>query len=140
MQKIGVRQIAFIGHNDIDDAWEQDETGQIVVEKGGDGIIAFSNIDQNTASLSETQTKDEQGIHYVTTLEFTVRVPSDISLAVRYSRRPVVVCVWTVDGGQYMIGTSSDPVHMVIGKNSYDGLRSRELSVSLSYKTMTGIL
>lgn len=138
MPKIGVKQIAFVEQNKIDDGWEQLEPG-VVINDRGNNQIAFSSIDQEDASISEKQTKDENGIYYETKLEFTVRKPADVSLANRYSRRPVVVYVSTVDGNQYVIGTASDPVHMIV-ENKYNGLRSRELTVELSYKTTTGIL
>lgn len=140
MPKIGVKKISFIEQNKIDDGWAQVSPGQVVNDRGISDIIEYSSIDQNDASLSEKQINDDQGIHYETTLEFTVRKPTDISLANRYSRRPVVVRVLTVDGNLYEIGTASDPVHMVVEKNNFNGLRSRELTVSLSYKTTTGIL
>lgn len=140
MQKVGVKEIAFVGQSKINDEWNQTAPGQNQNDRGEPDMIYFSSIDQADASLSETQKKDENGIYYETTLECTVRKPDDISLANRYSRRPVVVHAMTVDGGHYVMGTAADPVHMVVVKNVYDGLNSRELTFSLSYMTVDGIL
>jgi hypothetical protein len=99
----------------------------------------FSAFDQKQASLKEELVEDETGILFETTLDFTVRRDTDIALAKRYMRRPVVMHAIAVDQNEYKIGTKSYPVRMKTN-NDYGGVDTREIRISVTYQTRTGVM
>ena len=141
MTKVALKSIGFVEQNEIDDQWVQQE---LPAQRGvGNTIMAglhsFGSIDQSAATLEENFEDDESGQHYEAMLDFTVRTEADISMAKKYAGRPVVVHVQAVDGNKYTIGTKQYPVRMKI-QNRYDGMNTREIGVSVSYKSLTGVM
>lgn len=100
-------------------------------------MIGF--FDQKEAFLSERHSSDESGHLFVASLSFTVRTDADISLLKKYLRRRVAMYVWLVSGERYRIGSEDYPAYME-AENTYDGIRTRELSVKVEYETAFGIL
>lgn len=141
MTKVALKSIGFVEQNEIDDQWVQQE---LPAQRGvGNTIMAglhsFGNIDQSAATLEENFEDDENGQHYEAMLDFTVRTEADISMAKKYAGRPVVVHVQAVDGNKYTIGTKQYPVRMKT-QNRYDGMNTREIGVSASYKSLTSVM
>lgn len=141
MSKIGISRIGFVEQNEIDDQWvQQEQPAQRGI--GGTaiaGLHPFGSIDQSAATLEENFEDDENGQHYEAMLDFTVRTEADIAMAKKYAGRPVVVHVQAVDGNKYTIGTKQYPVRMKT-QNRYDGMNTREIGVSVSYKSLTGVM
>ncbi len=141
MAKTGIYRIGFVENNEVDDVWQQVEEQQ--EERGtrsGMSVMHwFSTFDQKQASLKEELVEDENGIHFETTLDFTVRRDTDIALAKRYMRRPVVMHAIAVDQNEYKIGTKSYPVRMKTN-NDYGGVDTREIRISVTYQTRTGVM
>lgn len=141
MTKVALKSIGFVEQNEIDDQWIQQE---LPAQRGASntimaGLHSFGSIDQSAATLEESLEDDENGQHYEAMLDFTVRTEADISMAKKYASRPVVVHVQAVDGNRYTIGTKQYPVRMKT-QNRYDGMNTREIGVSVSYKSLTGIM
>lgn len=141
MAKTGIYRIGFVENNEVDDVWQQVEEQQ--EERGtrsGMSVMHwFSTFDQKQASLKEEQVEDETGIHFETSLDFTVRRDTDIALAKRYMRRPVVMHAIAVDQNEYKIGTKSYPVRMKTN-NDYGGVDTREIRISVTYQTRIGVM
>lgn len=142
MSKTGIKRIGFVEQNEIDDTWHEQQP-QPTVRGENEPVIAnihwFGSFDQGNATLSETQVIDGNGAMYQALLDFTVRKDDDMQLANRYAGRPVVIYAEAVDGNTYRIGTKEYPVRMIREKK-YDGVTNREISVSVEYDTLTGIL
>ena len=141
MTKVALKSIGFVEQNEIDDQWVQQE---LPAQRGASnaimvGLRSFGSIDQSAATLEENFEDDESGQHYEALLDFTVRTEADISMAKKYAGRPVVVHVQAVDGSRYKIGTKQYPVRMKT-QNRYDGMNTREIGVSASYKSLTGVM
>lgn len=141
MTKVALKSIGFVEQNEIDDQWVQQE---LPAQRGvGNTIMAglhsFGNIDQSAATLEENFEDDENGQLYEAMLDFTVRTEADIAMAKKYAGRPVVVHVQAVDGSRYKIGTKQYPVRMTT-QNRYDAMNTREIGVSVSYKSLTGVM
>lgn len=141
MTKVALKSIGFVEQNEVDDQWVQQE---LPAQRGASnaimvGLHSFGSIDQSTATLEENFEDDENGQHYEAMLDFTVRTEADISMAKKYAGRPVVVHVQAVDGNKYTIGTKQYPVRMKT-QNRYDGMNTREIGVSASYKSLTGVM
>ena len=141
MTKVALKSIGFVEQNEIDDQWVQQE---LPAQRGVSntimvGLHSFGSIDQSAATLEENFEDDESGQHYEALLDFTVRTEADISMAKKYAGRPVVVHVQAVDGNKYTIGTKQYPVRMKT-QNRYDGMNTREIGVSVSYKSLTGVM
>lgn len=141
MTKVALKSIGFVEQNEVDDQWVQQE---LPAQRGASnaimvGLHSFGSIDQSAATLEENFEDDENGQHYEAMLDFTVRTEADIAMAKKYAGRPVVVHVQAVDGNKYTIGTKQYPVRMKT-QNRYDGMNTRELSVSASYKSLTGVM
>ena len=141
MTKVALKSIGFVEQNEIDDQWvQQEQPAQRGI--GGTaiaGLHPFGSIDQSAATLEENFEDDENGQLYEAMLDFTVRTEADIAMAKKYAGRPVVVHVQAVDGNKYTIGTKQYPVRMKT-QNRYDGMNTREIGVSVSYKSLTGIM
>lgn len=141
MNKLALKTIGFVEQNEIDDQWvQQEQPAQRGI--GGTaiaGLHPFGSIDQNAATLEESLEDDESGQHYEALLDFTVRTEADIAMAKKYAGRPVVVHVQAVDGSRYKIGTKQYPVRMTT-QNRYDAMNSREIGISVSYKSLNGIM
>lgn len=141
MTKVALKSIGFVEQNEIDDQWvQQEQPAQRGI--GGTaiaGLHPFGSIDQNAATLEESLEDDENGQHYEALLDFTVRTEADMALAKKYAGRPVVVHVQAVDGSRYKIGTKQYPVRMTT-QNRYDAMNSREIGISVSYKSLNGIM
>lgn len=141
MTKVALKSIGFVEQNEIDDQWvQQEQPAQRGI--GGTaiaGLHPFGSIDQSAATLEENFEDDENGQHYEAMLDFTVRTEADIAMAKKYAGRPVVVHVQAVDGNKYTIGTKQYPVRMKT-QNRYDGMNTREIGVSVSYKSLTGVM
>ena len=141
MTKVALKSIGFVEQNEIDDQWVQQE---LPAQRGASnaimvGLRSFGSIDQSAATLEENFEDDESGQHYEALLDFTVRTEADIAMAKKYAGRPVVVHVQAVDGSRYKIGTKQYPVRMKT-QNRYDGMNTREIGVSVSYKSLTGVM
>lgn len=144
MAKTGIYKIGFLDYDEESDIWQQHEVDiEIPAERSGfAGLVEthwFSAFDQKQASLNEELVEDETGIHFVTTLDFAVRRDSDIALAKKYMRRPVVIRAIAVDQTEYKIGSKSYPVRMKTN-NKYDGIDSREIHIFVEYQSRTGVM
>lgn len=141
MAKTGIYRIGFVENNEVDDVWQQVEEQQ--EERGtrsGMSVMHwFSTFDQKQASLKEEQVEDDAGILFETTLDFTVRLDADITLAKRYMRRPVVMRVVAVDQKEYEVGTKSYPVRMKTN-NNYTGIDTREIRIKVDYQSCLGVM
>ena len=141
MTKVALKSIGFVEQNEIDDQWvQQEQPAQRGI--GGTaiaGLHPFGSIDQSAATLEENFEDDESGQHYEALLDFTVRTEADMALAKKYAGRPVVVHVQAVDGSRYKIGTKQYPVRMTT-QNRYDAMNTREIGISVTYKSLNGIM
>lgn len=141
MNKVALKKIGFAEQNEINDVWVEQQVQVRSTTITTDGTLWrwFDNIDQANALLEESVTDNDNGIYYTTDVSFTVRTEADMALAKKYEKRPLVVKVEAVDGNIYKIGTKQYPVRMTT-KNIYDGLTVREIQVSLSFDSLTGVL
>ncbi len=141
MNKVALKNIGFKEQNEVNDQWVQQEQQQerSIPDIYIDGSHWFKKIDQSAADLTEDLVMDESGQHYELTLSFTVRTEDDIALAKKYAKRPVVVYAVAVDGSRFTIGTKSYPAYLVTS-NRYDAMNTREVQVSVSYQSRTGIM
>ena len=141
MNKVALKKIGFAEQNEINDVWVEQQVQVRSTTITTDGTLWrwFDNIDQDNALLEESITDNDNGIYYTTDVSFTVRTEADMALAKKYKKRPLVVKVEAVDGNIYKIGTKQYPVRMTT-KNIYDGLTVREIQVSLSFDSLTGVL
>lgn len=141
MNKVALKKIGFAEQNEINDVWVEQQVQVRSTTYTSDGATWrwFDNIDQSNALLEESITDNDNGIYYTTDVSFTVRTEADMALAKKYEKRPLVVKVEAVDGNIYKIGTKQYPVRMTT-KNIYDGLTVREIQVSLSFDSLTGVL
>ena len=141
MNKVALKTIGFKEQNEVNDQWVQQEQQQerSIPDIYVDGSHWFKKIDQSAADLTEDLVMDESGQHYELTLSFTVRTEDDIALAKKYAKRPVVVYAVAVDGSRFTIGTKSYPAYLVTS-NRYDAMNTREVQVSVSYRSRTGIM
>lgn len=140
MAKTGIYRIGFAEKNEVDDSWQQQEEHQERGLRSGMMVMHwFTAFDQKQASMNEELVEDENGIHFVTTLDFAVRRDTDIALAKRYMRRPVVMHVVAVDQNEYKVGTKSYPVRMQTN-NDYTGIETREIHIKVSYQSSTGVM
>lgn len=141
MNKVALKNIGFKEQNEVNDQWVQQEQQQerSIPDIYIDGSHWFKKIDQSAANLTEDLVMDESGQHYELTLSFTVRTEDDIALAKKYAKRPVVVYAVAVDGSRFTIGTKSYPAYLVTS-NRYDAMNTREVQVSVSYQSRTGIM
>lgn len=143
MAKVGIYQIAFVEQNEVDDLWHEDQPQPQQRGAGNEPIVAnahyFSCFDQGQANMDEELIDDANGTMYSLQLSFPVRKDSDIALAKKYLRRPVVMYVETVAGDHFKIGTKEYPVRMK-GNNGYQGISNREMAISVTYDTLTGVL
>lgn len=146
MAKVGIYRIGFASQSELNDSWSvaQQQQNQPVI-KGQPTqnelltVKWFSSIDQTQASLTERLVTDENGMHYETTLNFTVRKDSDIALAKKWMKRPLKMYVDAVDRTCYTLGTKQYPVWMQ-PTNTYDGIDTREINIEVVYRTINGIL
>ena len=141
MNKVALKNIGFKEQNEVNDQWVQQEQQQerSIPDIYIDGSRWFKKIDQSAADLTEDLVMDESGQHYELTLSFTVRTEDDMALAKKYAKRPVVVYAVAVDGSRFTIGTKSYPAYLVTS-NRYDAMNTREVQVSVSYQSRTGIM
>ena len=82
---------------------------------------------------------DETGTCFEQNLSFVVRKDVDIELARKYANRPVVVYALAVDGSRYTIGTKNYPAYLITS-DRYQGLDTREVAITVNYKTKTRLL
>lgn len=141
MSKVGIYRIGFKEQNEINDIWVQQEEQQ---ERSGpelyiDGSHWFKSIDQKVTDLTEEMVMDETGTCFEQNLSFVVRKDVDIELARKYANRPVVVYALAVDGSRYTIGTKNYPAYLVTS-DRYQGLDTREMAMTVNYKTKTRLL
>jgi len=141
MSKVGIYRIGFKEQNEINDIWVQQEEQQ---ERSGpelyiDGSHWFKSIDQKVTDLTEEMAMDETGTCFEQNLSFVVRKDVDIELARKYANRPVVVYALAVDGSRYPIGTKNYPAYLVTS-DCYQGLDTREVAITVNYKTKTRLL
>lgn len=140
MQGIGIKRIGFVEQNEYESS---NDIHPMPMNIDRDEVIQnirwFAAFDQGNAQLSEHHVIDENGAMYQAFLDFTVRKEDDMQLAKRYAGRPVVIYAEAVDGKTYRIGTKEYPVRMSRDKK-YDGVSNREVSLSVTYDTLTGIL
>lgn len=141
MSKVGIYRIGFKEQNEINDIWVQQEEQQ---ERSGpelyiDGSHWFKSIDQKVTDLTEEMAMDETGTCFEQNLSFVVRKDVDIELARKYANRPVVVYALAVDGSRYPIGTKNYPAYLVTS-DRYQGLDTREVAITVNYKTKTRLL
>ena len=141
MSKVGIYRIGFKEQNEINDIWVQQEEQQ---ERSGpelyiDGSHWFKSIDQKVTDLTEEMAMDETGTCFEQNLSFVVRKDVDIELARKYANRPVVVYALAVDGRRYTIGTKNYPAYLVTS-DRYHGLDTREMAMTVNYKTKTRLL
>ena len=141
MNKVALKNIGFKEQNEVNDQWVQQEQQQerSIPDIYIDGSHWFKKIDQSAADLTEDLVMDESGQHYELTLSFTVRTEDDMALAKKYAKCPVVVYAVAVDGSRFTIGTKSYPAYLVTS-NRYDAMNTREVQVSVSYQSRTGIM
>ena len=141
MNKIGIYRIGFKEQNEVNDQWVQQEEHQerSIPDVYIDGSHWFKSIDQKNSSLEEVLVNDESGTRYETTLSFVVRKSEDMTLAKKYDRRPVIMYVRAVDGSNYTIGTKTYPV-MMLTENRYDAMNTREISVTVRFDSLYGIM
>ena len=143
MAIVGIKTIGFVEQNEVNDQWVQQEEEQqaerSIPDIYIDGSHWFKKIDQSAADLTEDLVMDESGQHYELTLSFTVRTESDMALAKKYAKRPVVIYAVAVDGTRYTIGTKSYPAYIVTS-NRYDAMNTREVQGSVTYQSRTGIM
>ena len=141
MSKVGIYRIGFKEQNEINDIWVQQEEQQ---ERSGpelsiDGSHWFKSIDQKVTDLTEEMVMDETGTCFEQNLSFVVRKDVDIELARKYANRPVVVYALAVDGSRYTIGTKNYPAYLITS-DRYQGLDTREVAITVNYKTKTRLL
>lgn len=141
MSKVGIYRIGFKEQNEINDIWVQQEEQQ---ERSGpelyiDGSHWFKSIDQKVTDLTEEMAMDETGTCFEQNLSFVVRKEVDIELARKYANRPVVVYALAVDGSRYTIGTKNYPAYLITS-DRYQGLDTREMAMTVNYKTKTRLL
>ncbi|MBQ8959412.1 MAG: hypothetical protein IJ057_13090 [Bacteroidales bacterium] len=142
MNKVALKTIGFIEQNEVNDQWvqQQEQPAQrSLPEVYLDGSHWFKSIDQAAATLEESLDDDESGLRYTTRLDFTVRTEADMALAKKYARRPLVIKAVAVDGTTYSIGTKQYPVRMAT-QNRYDGMNTREIQISATYQSRTGVM
>lgn len=142
MNKVALKKIGFAEQNEINDVWQEQQAQNLrstTYTTDGATWHWFDNIDQNAATLEESISDDENGVFYTAEVNFTVRTEADMTLAKKYEKRPLVMKAEAVDGKIYTIGTKQYPVRMAT-QNRYDGRNVREMQVSLSYDTLTGVL
>lgn len=144
MAKVGIYRIGFASQVEMDDQWVQQEPQPATKGALSTATLLtvdkwFSSIDQKQASLTERLVKDENGMCFETTLNFTVRKDSDIALAKKWMRRPVILSVQAVDQKIYTLGTKQYPVWMQT-ENAYDGIDTREINIDVVYRTLNGLL
>lgn len=146
MNKVGIRKIGFVEQNDVDDLWQQEQVDPnqpadraVPPEVSILGFRGFQSIDQDNSSLNQQLTSDESGPVYDIDLSFVVRTEYDMALVKRFERRPVVMFVWTVDGVRRKIGSKKYPA-MMLTDGDYNGRNTHEVSVSVSYRSLKGIL
>ena len=99
----------------------------------------FKAIDQEASDLEEELVIDDYGNIYKTTMSVAVRRKEDIEMAERYSGKPVVIHVWTVDGRHVHIGSEDAPARMKT-QDSYRNMSTRELLIRAEYNTIDGLL
>lgn len=141
MGKIGIKKVGFIEQNEINDNWMVAQQ-EAPPQRGGTAILTtgvtvhmFGSIDQGNTSLQSELEDSENGFAYKTALSLKVRTDSDIRLGNKYLNRPVVMCVWTVDGTYIEIGTKPYPARMT-GRMGYDAMGTRELTVNVDYQSV----
>lgn len=142
MNKVALKKVGFLEQNEVNDVWVQQEEQQAERSLSDvylDGGHWFKSIDQETATLEESLNEDETGLNYTTNLNFTVRTETDMTLAKKYARRPLVIKAVAVDGTTYSIGTKQYPVRMAT-QNRYDGMNTREIQISASFQSITGVM
>lgn len=140
MARVGIKKIGIVETNDIDDQWvvAQQEEPAARGLSAIDHIHLFKSPDQSASSLAEELVVDEQGRKYAQRLETVVRTDSDITMAVKYAARPVVVHVWTVGGRHIAMGTRQYPATMVTSDRNSG--QTREVSITVDYETLSSLL
>ena len=141
MTKVALKKIGFIEQNEVDDTWQQQQSGvQPEPQRGTSPSVKwFAGIDQAAAILEETVNQSSDGSYYESRLSFSLRQEADIAKAKKYARRPVVIYVNAVDGSQYTIGTKGYPATMIT-RNRFDGTNTREITVEVTYQTLTPVM
>ena len=136
MAKVGIYRIGFASQTEMDDQWvleDQDNRGS------GTSYNWFASIDQKQASLTERLVTDENGMCFETTLNFSVRKDTDMALAKKWMRLPVILFVEAVDQKTYTLGTKQYPVWMQT-ENTYEGIDTREINIEVVYRSLNGLL
>ena len=141
MTKVALRKIGFIEQNEVDDTWQQQQSSTPQPPQRGTSpsVKWFASIDQAAATLEETVNQSSDGSYYESRLSFSLRQEADIAKAKKYARRPVVIYVNAVDGSQYTIGTAGYPATMIT-RNRFDGTNTREITVEVTYQTLTPVM
>lgn len=141
MTKVGISRIGFVEQNEVNDVWVQQEQPS---QRGVDEPVIenahwFKSIDQSNSSISEQIVDESDGMCYECSVSFAVRTDADMQLARKYVKRPIVLHCDTVDGRHFAIGTKEYPVRLLWDEN-YDAINTHETRISVSYRTLTGIL
>ena len=141
MTKVALKKIGFIEQNEVDDTWQQQQSSTPQPPQRGTSpsVKWFASIDQAAATLEETVNQSSDGSYYESRLSFSLRQEADIAKAKKYARRPVVIYVDAVDGSQYTIGTTGYPATMIT-RNRIDGTNTREITVEVTYQTLTPVM
>lgn len=138
MIKIGVSNIKFAHKGMVADTFF-DQTDTYLPHEV---FKRFSDIEfvQDTAVLTDETVVDDNGLHHIITLDFSVRkdyVQNDDILS-RFTAMPVVVLAKAVDGCNYVIGNNQSPAY-IKKKSGYKGLSLREHQLSLEYMSLDGL-
>lgn len=145
MTKVGIKKIGFVPADESNDSWEQQQQVEPIINDRGAvpmiivGLKTFKKIDQKNSDLEQNMVSDDNGRKYDTSLRFTVREESDITMAQKYTGRPVVMHVWTIDGKKHTIGTKDYPATMV-PSDRYKGLDTREVEITVDYSSLSPII
>lgn len=142
MNKVAIKKIGFTEQNEYNDIWQQQQSSTPEPpQRGSQGqtVRWFGTLDQGAATIEENISQSSDGSYYECLLSFSLRTEADIAKARKYARRPVVMYAQTVDGNEYTIGTKGYPATMITS-NRYDALNTREITVEVTYQSLTPVM